>query len=95
MRYKHGSRQIYVRAEPAFQDRDEIERAIALEEDFQLWARQRKQLDTAIVHLESRRYVVDVEPSSGLKTIRQDIPIDDYVESCLEERGLLFDGLEC
>lgn len=92
MRYKHGARQIYVRAEPTFEDRDEIERAIALEEEFQNWARQRHRLELATIHLESRRYLVDVDTHSGVKQIRQDVPLDDYVDSCLEEAFVLYDG---
>ncbi len=89
--YRAG--QLIARREPSYEERFEIERAIEADEEFQKWSRQRRQMQLATIHLDSRRYLVDADPASGIMRIRQDILLDDYVENCIDDRAVLFHGL--
>ena len=95
MTQRHRKRQTTSPSEPSYEERFELERAIARDEDFRSWKMQRRRchsLTIATSHLQSRGYVVDRHDSGALR-VRQDILLDDYVESCIEDRAILFNGL--
>ena len=59
MRYRHGARQIYVRATPLQEDRDEIERAIEADNEFHRWLRERPEnLEGYVESLEDERSIL-------------------------------------
>lgn len=83
--------QLIADREPSKEDRFEIERAIARDEEFQNWAAQQRKMQLATIFLEAHRYHTTHE--DGFTAIHQEAPLDDYVESCLEDRAILFNGL--